>query len=102
MRTKKYHGQSFANLEYSYDANGWLAWRKFWTNTTSAQTLYSFDAAGNLTNINYPASPDVSFTYNAVNQVATMATAGLGSTTFTYTDAGNLATESRSQTMTLS
>ncbi len=93
VRTKRYHGQSFANLEYAYDANGRLAWRKFWSSPTqSQQTLYSYDEAGNLTGINYPASPDVSFTYNAVNQVATMSDAA-GTTTFTYTDAGHLASE---------
>ena len=95
VRTKRYHNQSFTNLEYSYDAHQRLAWRKFWSSTRqNKQTLYSYDNAGNLTGIDYPASPDVGFTYNEVNQVATMATTGLGTTTFTYTDAGHPASES--------
>ncbi len=94
VKSKRYHGQSFANLEYGYDANGRLTWRKFWSSSTqNKQTLYRYDDAGNLTGIDYPDSRDIGFTYNAVNQVATMSTAGLGTTTFNYTDAGNLASE---------
>jgi RHS repeat-associated protein len=94
VRTKKYSGQTFANIEYSYDLNQRLAWRKFWSDAvTSKQTIYSYDDAGNLLGINYPTSPDVTFTYNEVNKVQTMATVGLGTTTFTYTDAENPAAE---------
>ncbi|HEY5909954.1 MAG TPA: RHS repeat-associated core domain-containing protein [Verrucomicrobiae bacterium] len=94
VRAKKYHGQTFANITYSYDANQRLTWRNFWSSpTVFKQTFYGYDDAGNLLTIDYPASPDVSFTYNENNQPLTMTTAGLGTTTYTYTDAGNLWTE---------
>ncbi|HEY5911886.1 MAG TPA: hypothetical protein VJA21_14890, partial [Verrucomicrobiae bacterium] len=94
VRAKKYHGQTFANITYSYDANQRLAWRKFWSSpTVFKQTFYGYDDAGNLLTIDYPASPDVSFTYNENNQPLTMTTVGLGISTYTYTDAGNPLTE---------
>ncbi|HEY5912717.1 MAG TPA: RHS repeat-associated core domain-containing protein [Verrucomicrobiae bacterium] len=94
VRAKKYHGQTFANITYSYDANQRLAWRKFWSSpTVFKQTFYGYDDAGNLLSIDYPASPDVSFTYNENNQPLTMTTAGLGTNSYTYTDAGNIWTE---------
>ena len=94
VRGKKYHGQSFTNVEYHYDLNQRLDWRTFRSSSTSSnQTLYSYNDVGSLTNINYPNSPDVSFAYNEVNQMASMTTAGLGTNFFTYTDAGNLLAE---------
>ena len=94
VRGKQYQGQSFTNLVYSYDANQRLAWRKFYSSATvSAQTTYGFDDAGNLSWISYPNNPGVSFGYNENNHPSWMITAGLGTTYFTYTDAGNPSSE---------
>jgi YD repeat-containing protein len=94
MRTKKYHGQTFANLEYTY-TNGVLATRKFWSSATvNRQTTYGYDDAGNLTSITYPAgTPSVTFGYNGRNQLASMADPVFGTTTFDYNANGLLAYE---------
>jgi hypothetical protein len=39
MRTKKYHGQTFANLEYTYNANSQVATRKFWSNGSTSRAI---------------------------------------------------------------
>jgi len=94
LETKTYHGQSFANLEYAYDADGRLAWRKFWSNpTTRKQTIYSHDDAGRLWFINYPTSPDITLDYNEVNRSSSVSQPGLGMIAFAYTDAELLASE---------
>ena len=79
VRGKQYHGQTFTNIVYAYDVGLRLTSRTFWlSGSTSRQTSYTYDDAGNLTYINYPNSPDVTFTYNEVNRIATMYTPGLG------------------------
>jgi YD repeat-containing protein len=94
VRGKQYQGQTFTNIVYGYDVDGRLTARTFWLDgSTHHETDYGYDDAGNLLTINYPNSPDVSFTYNEVNRIKTMATVGLGTTTFTYDDAENLASE---------
>jgi RHS repeat-associated protein len=55
-------------------------------------TYYGYDDVGNLTSVNYPASPDISLTYDALNRVTSQVDAA-GSTSYTYTDSSNLATE---------
>jgi RHS repeat-associated protein len=55
-------------------------------------TYYGYDDVGNLTSVNYPASPDISLTYDALNRVTSQVDAA-GSTSYTYTYSGNLATE---------
>jgi RHS repeat-associated protein len=89
MRTKKYHGQSFANLEYTYNPNSQVATRKFWSNgSTSRTTTYGYDDVGNLTSITYPAgTPNVSYTHDALNRIVSM-TDAIGTSTFGYTSAG--------------
>ena len=56
---KWYQGQSTADLLYWYNANGWVTTRFTRTgtgsNTNGYTTAYSYDALGNLTQINYPA-----------------------------------------------
>jgi YD repeat-containing protein len=47
---------------------------------------------GNLTFINYPASTDVTFAYDAMNRLTNMVDAA-GTTTYSYTTAGRLFTE---------
>jgi YD repeat-containing protein len=93
VKTKQYHGQSFANLQYDYDAAGRLAWRRFYSSASVyKQTTYTHDAAGNLTLVNYPSSPNITLAYDAANRLTNMVDAA-GTTRFTYTPAGNLLTE---------
>src|SRR5207244_1017080 len=57
-----------------------------------SDTYYAYDPVGNLTNINYPASADVTFGYDALNRVTNMIDA-VGTTAYTYTSGGQLLTE---------
>jgi YD repeat-containing protein len=94
VRGKQYQSQTFTNIVYAYDVDGRLTSRTFWLDgSTHHETDYGYDDAGNLLTITYPNSPNVTFTYNEVNRIATMATVGLGTTAFTYDDAENLASE---------
>ncbi len=65
------------------------------TNRTSAAkgtTTYSYDNEGNLLNVAYPTSPSISFAYDAMNRMTNM-TDAVGTSTFTYTAAGQLQSE---------
>ncbi|MEW6160412.1 MAG: hypothetical protein AB1813_23505, partial [Verrucomicrobiota bacterium] len=88
---KKYYANDLVNpkITYGYDANDRLTSR--WT-AAKGTTTYSYDPTDNLTLINYPSSPDISFIYDALNRVSSMTDAS-GTTTFSYTTAGNLLTE---------
>ncbi|MCL5099168.1 MAG: hypothetical protein M1608_16850, partial [Candidatus Omnitrophica bacterium] len=87
--TKQYEGQSFTNLVYHYDANGRLDWRRFYSGTnTYTSTSYTHDYNGNLTHIDYPSSPDVTFMYDAMNRLTYMVDAS-GTNQFTYTKDGD-------------
>jgi YD repeat-containing protein len=55
-------------------------------------TTFSYDQSGNVTNIDYAASQDISFTYDGLNQISTMIDAA-GATTYTYNDNGELQSE---------
>ena len=55
-------------------------------------TIYGFDPVGNLTNINYPASTDVRFTFDALNRPKTMVDAA-GTNSYAYNTGGQLWTE---------
>jgi RHS repeat-associated protein len=72
-------------LTYQYDADNRLTnrWSLAKTNTT-----YGYDAVGNLKSV----TPALSFSYNAMNWVSQMID-GIGTTTFTYTQTGQLASE---------
>ena len=52
-----------------YDAEGRLTNR--WS-AAKGNTGYTYDWVGNLTNINYPNSPDVRFQYDGLNRVTNM------------------------------
>jgi RHS repeat-associated protein len=95
MLTKKYHGQTFANLEYTYNANSQVATRKFWSSASvNRQTSYGYDDVGNLTSVTYPVgTSSVTFGYNGRNQLSSMADSVFGTTTFDYTAAGLLSYE---------
>jgi YD repeat-containing protein len=76
-------------LSLTYDANGRVTSR--WT-PARGTTYFSYDAVGNLTYVNYPNSSDVSFSYDSLNRLIGMSD-GAGSTSFTYTSSGQLASE---------
>jgi RHS repeat-associated protein len=87
--TNKVDATSTTILKYGYDADNRL------TNRWSAEkgnTAYGYDNVGNLTGVTYPVSPALSFSYNAMNWMTGMSD-GIGATTFTYTPAGQLASE---------
>ena len=93
VTAKRYAGQTFDQITYTYDANSRLATRKYWSSaTTGQQTAYTYDATGNLTLVDYPASPDLSYAYDGNNRVSTMTDAS-GSTAYTYKAWGALDTE---------
>jgi len=77
----------------AYNANGWVM-----TNWTPAGgfTSYKRDAVGNVTNIDYTnasiATPTVSMAYDALNQLTNLID-GIGTTRYTYTAIGQLASE---------
>lgn len=88
-RTSKTNALGVEILRFQYDAIGRLTNR--WT-LAKGNTAYGYDRSGNLTNVNYAASPDVTFIYDDLNRRETMSD-GVGSTTFGYTSFGALRTE---------
>ncbi len=87
--TNKVDATGASILAYQYDADGRLTNR--WSLAMS-NTVYAYDAVGNLTNVNYHTSHALQFSYDAMNQLITMSDA-IGATTFTYTQTGQLASE---------
>jgi YD repeat-containing protein len=85
-----------AILTYHYDADNRLTNR--WS-LAKSNTVYAYDAVGNLTNVTYSANvtnhinQPLSFAYDAINELISMSD-GIGTTTFTYTPGGQLASES--------
>jgi RHS repeat-associated protein len=73
----------------TYNANGWVTAHCIPTNRV---INYAYDAVGNLTNIDYPNSPDVRLTYDAANRLTGMSDA-VGTHAFTWMPWGALASE---------
>jgi RHS repeat-associated protein len=76
-------------LAYTYDAENRLLSR---TSAEKGTTFYTNDAVGNLTFIQYPVSPSVSFQYDPLNRLTNMVDA-VGTTVYSYTGGGQLFTE---------
>ncbi len=76
-------------FRYQFDANNRLTNR--WS-AAKGNTVYAYDAVGNLTTVDYPTSTDLSFAYDAANRMTNMVDA-VGTTKFTYTASGQLASE---------
>jgi RHS repeat-associated protein len=87
--TSKVDATTNTILTYAYDANNRLTTR--WS-LGKGNTGYGYDAVGNLTSVTYQVNPSLSFTYNAMNWMTGMSD-GVGSSTFTYDQAGHLASE---------
>jgi len=87
--TNKVDGTGAAILAYKYDADSRLTNRWSLGRTNAA---YAYDAVGNLTSVTYEASHALAFAYDALNRLTNMSDA-LGTTRFTWTQAGRLASE---------
>jgi RHS repeat-associated protein len=87
--TNKLDQTSTEVLRYSYDPNNRPTNR--WS-IAKGNTAYSYDNVGNLTFINYPGNSDVSLAYDAMNRRTNM-TDSVGTTRWSYTASGQLATE---------
>jgi RHS repeat-associated protein len=76
-------------LRYIYDPDNRLTNR--WS-AAKGNTKYSYDAVGNPSSIQYPASGTVTFAYDGLNRMTNMVD-GTGTTKYTYNAAGQLLTE---------
>jgi RHS repeat-associated protein len=86
--TNKVDGLTRNAFRYSYNANGWITNR--WT-PEKGNTGYAFDNVGNPTSVIYP-QLTISYGYDPLNELTNMVDA-VGTTKFTYTSAGLLASE---------
>jgi RHS repeat-associated protein len=86
--TNKVDGLGRNAFRFSYNPNGWVTNR--WT-PQNGNAGYGYDNVGNLTSIAYPSS-SITYVFNALNQLTSMVDA-VGTTTFSYTPAGQLASE---------
>jgi len=87
--TSKTNANGVEIFHYKYDAGGRMTNR--WS-LAKGNTFHSYDSAGNVTNIDYSGSPDISMQYDANNRLTNMVDA-VGTTRFTYTDFGALLSE---------
>jgi YD repeat-containing protein len=76
-------------LKYQYDVDNRLTNR--WS-LAKGNTQYVYDNVGNLTGVTYPANHSLSFSYDNLNELTSMSDA-IGTTSFTYTPGGQLASE---------
>ncbi|HEV7924500.1 MAG TPA: RHS repeat-associated core domain-containing protein, partial [Verrucomicrobiae bacterium] len=88
--TNKVDATGTSILHYIYDADNRLTNR--WSLARS-NAAYAYDAIGNLTGVTYHTNHPLSFSYDAMNELVTM-TDAIGTTAFTYTQIGQLASES--------
>jgi RHS repeat-associated protein len=87
--TNKVDATNTTILKYQYDADSRLTNR--WS-LGRTNTAYAYDKVGNLTGVTYQASHALTFAYDALNRLTSMSDA-VGTTTFSYTPAGQLASE---------
>jgi YD repeat-containing protein len=76
-------------FQYQYDPNGRLT--NLWS-AAKGNVAFRYDPIGNLTNIVNPSSPSITFAFDGLNRLTNMSDA-LGVTAFTWTDGGQLASE---------
>jgi len=86
--TNKLDGIGRTNFTYARNANGWIANR--WT-PEKGNTAYTYDGVGNLKIVAYPNQTNT-YLYDALNRRTNMVDA-LGSHSFAWTRAGQLASE---------
>jgi RHS repeat-associated protein len=87
--TNKLDQASVEILRYKYDADNRLTNR--WSKA-KGDTYYTYDNVGNLTFINYPANPDITLQYDALNRLTNMVDA-VGTNAYSYWPGGLLHTD---------
>ncbi len=87
--TNKLDNTQASILKLTYDANGQIKTR--WT-PEKGTTTYVRDPMGRVRTNSYPSNPQVLFTYDANGHLSTVQD-GIGTTTFTYSPAGQLQSE---------
>ena len=89
--TNKVDAGSTEVLRYAYHANGWLTNR--WIKE-KGNTAYAYNAAGNLTQVQYPTTTNgnITLSYDALSRVTSMLD-GVGTTGYTYDGQGRVLTE---------
>ena len=88
--TNKLDNGSASILQLTYDANGRVKTK--WTPAKNGTTTYIYDAVGRLGTKSYPNDPQVVFNYDARGRLTGM-TDGVGTSTFTYSDGGQMTSE---------
>lgn len=88
-QTSKTNALGVEVARLTYDPNDNLLSR--WT-PAKGTTFYTNDALGNVTDINYPNSPDVALQYDSLNRLTNM-TDAVGTNRYTYTAVGQLLSE---------
>jgi RHS repeat-associated protein len=76
-------------FRYNYDPDSRLRTR--WS-AAKGNTIYSYDAVGNLTNVVYPVNPAVALKFDGLNRLTNMVDA-LGATVYGYNTVGQLLSE---------
>lgn len=87
--TNKADAANAEMFRYRYDSNGRMTNR--WQ-AGGISTTFRHDAMGNLTNVDYPNSSDLMLRYDSLNRLTNL-TDGVGTTAFSWTDGGLLASE---------
>jgi RHS repeat-associated protein len=87
--TNKVDAANVSILQYGYDDDNRLTSR---TSVQKGTTSYGYDNVGNLTSVTYSSNSALSFSYDSINEMLSMSD-GIGTTTFTYTPSGQLASE---------
>jgi RHS repeat-associated protein len=87
--TNKVDATTNSILTNAYDADNRLTCR--WS-AQKGNTIYAYDSVGNLTSVTYPSNHTLAFSYDTMNRLTLMVD-GIGTTSFTYTPAGQLQSE---------
>jgi len=88
--TNKLDANNALLFVYQYDPDNRLTNR--WS-AAKGNTVYSYDAAGNLKTINYQHSPAINLAYDVLNRLTNMVTAGTFTNSYTYDSVGQLLSE---------
>jgi len=87
--TNKIDNAGASILRYAYDPSGFLTSR--WS-TAKGTTYYTNDSMGRVTYVNYPASTDIQYSYDAAGKMTNMVDAA-GTTVFSFNTNGLLSSE---------
>src|SRR5256884_7336489 len=91
FRTDPFMDNTFASiLQLTYDANGRLKTK--WTPAKNGTTTYIYDAVGRVRTNSYPNDTQVVFSYDGRGRLTGLSD-GLGASSFTYSDGGQMTSE---------